>query len=117
MGAQQACLVCPEGSHCPRPDRLPVACAVGYFSLRGAGANCTRCPAGNSCLDPAARPVLCVEGEWSPEGAANCTACQPGYMCAPGSSQPTPAAFKCKKGGFCAKASDFKDCPAGTYGE
>ena len=37
-------------------------------------------------------------------------------MCAPGTTQPTPEAFKCKQGGYCATASVFKHCPAGTHG-
>ena len=37
-----------------------------------------------------------------------------GYMCAPGSAEPTPRAYMCARGGYCARASVFTSCPAGA---
>ncbi|CDI80840.1 hypothetical protein EAH_00056490 [Eimeria acervulina] len=84
---------CPGGSFCPMMSAEPSACPQGFFCPEGARTP-VACPAGSrmnpydmlrSSSSTACEP--CAEGSYSDsDGSADCTPCQPGYLCQEGCS-------------------------------
>ena len=58
-GNQDACIICPSGSRCPRADEGPIRCEAGEYAAEQS-VNCTSCEAGYFCRDTHCEYILVV---------------------------------------------------------
>lgn len=97
--------VCPQGHYCPTGSAAPLACPAGTFSNLYGNHNISSC-------------LLCTAGKYCPSNGlpAPIGACDAGWFCPEGMTQPQPLGKQCLAGHSCPLGSPVQTpCPSGWY--